>query len=103
MMWVVLVREPAPDAAYWSGRRWLAALDAIAWPAIGFFLLGQVPRQMGVVLPMVGVVLAAVALARVLTAVWMNHRYRFTTWRLGRIVFILLLVGGAFKLALMWH
>jgi hypothetical protein len=88
---------------YWSGRRWLAALDAMAWPAVGFWLLNQVQGPARVVLPLAGVVLASIGLARAMTAIWTNHRYRFTTGRLGRIVVILLIVGGAFKLALLWQ
>jgi hypothetical protein len=88
---------------YWPGRRWLAALDAMAWPSIGFWLLNQVQGPAKVVVPLVGVVLASIGLARAMTAIWTNHRYRFTTWRLGRIVLVLLLVGGAVKLAMLWH
>jgi len=102
-MWLVVAREPAPDAPYWPGRRWLAALDAIAWPAIGFLLLSYLPRPAGIVLPVVGAALAWIGLARVRTALWMNHRYRFTTWRLGRVVIFLLLVAGALKLAMLWR
>jgi len=102
-MWLVLARSPIPDAASWPGRRWLAAVDAITWPAIGFGLLVQLPGRMGLVLPVAGAGLALIGLVRVRTAVWINHRYRFTTWRLGKIVIVLLLIGGALKLALLWH
>lgn len=103
MMWVVHVREPAPDMPYWPGRRWLAALDAMSWPCMGFWLLNQVQGPARVVLPLTGIVLAAIGLARATTAIWANHRYRFTTGRVGRIVVILLVVGGVFKLATLWH
>ena len=103
MTWLVVEREPAPDLAYWPGRRWLAALDALAWPAIGFVLLILLPGRAGLVLPVVGALLTLVGIARLRTAVWMNHRYRFVTWRLGKIVFALLVIGGALKLALLWH
>jgi hypothetical protein len=103
MMWVVLAREPFPDLVYWPGRRWLAALDATAWPAIGFALLLNLPGRTGLVLPVVGAGFALVGLARLRTAVWMNHRYRFTTWRLGKVVGVLLLFGAALKLASIWQ
>ncbi len=32
-MWMLFARAPPPDAPYWPGRRWWAALDALAWPA----------------------------------------------------------------------
>ena len=103
MMWVVHLREPAPDMPYWSGRRWLAALDAMAWPAVGFWLLNQAQGPARVVLPFAGVVLGAIGLVRTMTAIWTNHRYRFTTVRLGRMVIILLVVGVVFKFALLWN
>ena len=103
MMWIMFARAPAPDVAYWPGRRWLAAMDAVAWPAIVFALLLRVPGATGVVLPVVGVAFGWAALARLHTAVWANHRYRFTTWRWGRIVLMLLVVGLAIKLALAWQ
>jgi hypothetical protein len=34
-MWMLLVRSPPPDAPYWPGRRWLSAIDAVAWPGDG--------------------------------------------------------------------
>lgn len=30
-MWVLFARADPPDAPYWPGRRWLAALDAVGW------------------------------------------------------------------------
>lgn len=32
MMWMVLAREPLPDAADWPGRHTLALVDAVGWP-----------------------------------------------------------------------
>jgi hypothetical protein len=44
-----------------------------------------------------------IGLARIMTALWMNHRYRFTTWRLGWICIILLVVGAVLKVAMLWR
>ncbi|MDZ7590510.1 MAG: hypothetical protein U5L05_07380 [Rubrivivax sp.] len=44
-------------------------------------------------------VIALIALDRCRCALWANHRYRFTTWRWGRVVALLLVVGSALKLA----
>ena len=48
-----------------------------------------------------GPVLTAVALlyglGRLHRALWENHRYRFTTWRWGRMAAVLLLVGVVVK------
>ena len=30
-MWLWIARDPLPDAPYWAGRRWLAAIDAAVW------------------------------------------------------------------------
>jgi hypothetical protein len=97
MMWILLARAPAPDAAYWPGRRWLAALDAVAWPAIALWLLAQVPGKTGIMLPAASVLLALATLTRLRTALWLNQRYRFTTWRLGRVAVVLLVVGWMLK------
>ena len=42
-MWILFARAPRPDAIVWSGRRLLAAIDAIVWPAIVFWVLLSVP------------------------------------------------------------
>ena len=102
MMWIVFARAPAPDVAYWPGRRWLAALDAVAWPAIILAVLAQVPGEPGIVLPMAGAILALAAMTRLRTALWINHRYRFTTWRWGHVAVALVLIGMAMKFAVLW-
>lgn len=98
MMWILLARAPAPDAAYWPGRRWLAALDAVAWPAIALWVLAHVPGETGVMLPVASALLALATLTRLRTALWLNQRYRFTTWKLGRVAVVLLAVGWMLKL-----
>jgi len=99
MMWIVFARAPAPDVAYWPGRRWLAALDAVAWPVVALALLAHVPGEAGIVLPMADVILGVAALMRLRTALWINHRYRFTTWRWGRVAVVLMLIGVVMKFA----
>ena len=98
MMWILFARAPAPDAAYWPGRRWLAALDAAAWPAIALWVLAHVPGEAGIILPVASVSLALATLMRLRTALWLNQRYRFTTWKLGRVAVALLAVGWMLKL-----
>ena len=96
-MWVLFARTAPPDAPYWRGRRWLAALDAVGWPAFWLTVLSHAPARMG----LVGAVLAALAvlggLNRLRVALTQNHRYRFTTWRWGRLVLALLLLGLAIR------
>jgi hypothetical protein len=99
-MWLLYARAPAPDAPYWPGRRWLAAIDAAAWPLAWVFVFSHVPKPVGLVGPFVMAVALLCALGRVHRALWENHRYRFTTWRWGRVVAALLLTGVVFKLML---
>lgn len=103
MMWIVFARAPAPDAAYWPGRRALAALDAVAWPVIALVLLSRVPGQAGLLIPVACVICGFNALFRLRTALWENHRYRFATWRAARVVLVLLLIAVALKVGLAWR
>jgi hypothetical protein len=98
-MWLIFARAPHPDAVYWPGRRWLAAVDAVAWPAAWIVLVMEAPVRAGAV----GMVLTACVLGsgvvRLHRAIAMNHRYRFTTWRWGRVLGGLLVFGWLLKLA----
>ena len=99
-MWVLFARASPPDSPYWRGRRCLAALDAVGWPTFWLTVLSHAPART----ELLGAVLAALAvlvgLNRLSVALWRNHRYRFTTWRWGRLLFVLLLFGWAMKLVL---
>jgi len=102
-MWILLARTPAPDATYWRGRRWLAAVDAVTWPAIAIaWILGARPAG-GVVAPLAVALCAVNALLRLYTALYANRRYRFTTWRGARILVVLALIGLAMKTGLAWN
>ena len=96
-MWILFARAPWPDKPYWAGRRVLAALDALLWPLLLLAGLPHVPGASGVVKP---VLLAAVVLMglRRLHVAWLrNHRYRFTTWWLARVLLMLLFIGVVLK------
>jgi len=97
-MWLVLAREPAPDAPYWRGRRWVAVVDAVAWLTAWAVAFTQLPPRAGVVGPIFAAIALIWGLARVRRAIWQNHRYQFTTWRWGRVVAALLLTGLVLKL-----
>ena len=99
MVWIVVQRAPAPDMPYWSGRRWLAALDAVAWPLAVWSLLGRVPGKAGLVLPVASALLVLRGLSRLHTAVWLNHLYRFTTWRVLGVLAVLVVVGVVLSIA----
>jgi len=98
-MWMVIVREPRPDAVEWAGRRWLAAIDAMVWPMAWVWLVQRVPTPTGVVGQVVTGMAVLCALTRLRRAVWENERYWFTTWRWGRILCCVWMVGVAMKLA----
>ena len=100
MNWIVLERARKPDAAYWPGRGWLAAIDAIAWPFMAGLLLVQVPGRAGLFVPLAVAFLVLLGGCRLRRAVWLNHRYRFTACKVGRPVAALLIVGIVLKLAL---
>jgi hypothetical protein len=60
----------------------------------------QAPEPVGLIGPFVTAVAVLSALSRLHRAVWANHCNRFTTWRRGRIVGAMLLMGFVMKLAL---
>lgn len=98
-MWLVLTRASLPDAPYWPGRRLLALVDAVAWPAAWIAVATRLPEPAGIVGPMVIALAVLSALGRVHKAAMHNHRYHFTTWRWGRVAAGLLLIGLVLKLA----
>ena len=89
-----------PDAMYWPGRRGLAVVDALIWPLMWVWAINQAVVPTGIVGPLVTAVAVLSGLARVHKALYANARYRFTTWRWGRIAAALLLVGAVLKLML---
>lgn len=99
-MWLLYARAPAPDAPYWPGRRWLAAVDAVAWPFAWVIVFSHAPKPSGLVGPFVMAVALLCALGWLHRALWENHRYRFTTWRWGRIAAALVVFGLVMKLTL---
>jgi len=99
-MWIVFARAPRPDAAYWPGRRWLAAIDAMVWPILILWAVVSIPGGPGVAKPVLGAIALLFAFARLVRAIWSNHRYWFTTsWTL-RALAVLLMLGLALKFTL---
>ena len=90
-MWLLVAREPRPDAPDWPGRRLLAAVDAVAWPLMWVLLIRQVPGPAGLVGPFVTALAVLLGLGRLHQALWVNHRYWFTTWRWGKVLGAILL------------
>ena len=99
-MWLVVAREPKPDVPYWPGRCLLAAVDAVVWPLLWVLVFSHAPKPVGLVGPFVAAVALLCALGRLHRALWVNHRYRFTTWRWGWVAAGLLLIGAVLKLTM---
>lgn len=99
-MWVLFARAPPPDAPYWPGRRWLAAIDAVAWPGVAWSALHELASCGGLVLALAMALLVVSAARRLFAALLANHRYHFTTWRWGRVLTWMLAVGILLKLGL---
>ena len=100
-MWILIAQAPLPDMPYWSGRRWLAAADAVGWPLFWVVAIAHAPRPVGIMGPGLIAFAVLVGLARLHRAIWMNERYRFTTWRWARIAAALMLTGLVLKIALL--
>jgi hypothetical protein len=98
-MWLLVTREPRPDATDWPGRHLLAGIDALVWPLLWALVISHAPAPVGLAGPFVAALACLCALARLHRALWTNHRYRFTTWRWGRVAAVLVLMGLMLKLA----
>ncbi len=97
-MWLLVAREPGPDAPQWAGRKILAVLDAVAWPLLAVLIVFQSRVPLGVVSTVLAVAAFSLSVARLRRAIWLNHRYRFTTWRWGGAVLGLILLGATLKI-----
>ena len=96
-MWVMFMRASTPDYPYWPGRQWLAAVDAVVWPATWVFAVSHAPAPLGIVGPVVAAAAVLSAIGRLHRAMFATHRYRFTTWRWGRLAVASLLLGLLLK------
>ena len=99
-MWLLVAREPRPDAPDWPGRRLLAAVDAVIWPLMWVLLVRNAPQPMGLIGPFITALAVLIGLGRLHRAVWVNQRYWFTTWRWGKVLGAILLIGAVMKLSM---
>ena len=99
-MWLLVAREPRPAAPDWPGRRLFAAVDAVAWPLVWVLLIRQVPESPGLAVPFGTAVAVLLGLGRLHRALWVNHHYWFTTWRWGKVLALMLLIGAVLKLSM---
>ncbi len=96
-MWLLIGRTASLDAPYWPGLRWLAAIDAVAWPVALTLALHAASQQLGIVGPLFVAVALLVSTRRVYRAIFANHRYRFTTSRWAQVAAALLTIGFVLK------
>ncbi len=96
-MWLLISRAPPPDAPNWRGRRALAAFDAVAWPLAWIAASLHLPSRGGLAGAVLIGVATIVASRRLRRALFDNRRYFFTTWRLAKVLALLLVIGLAVK------
>ena len=99
-MWLLVVREPWPDAPEWPGRRLLAAVDAVVRPLLWVLLMRHARQPVGLIGPFVTPLTVLFGLGRPHRALWVNHRYWFTTWRWGKVLASMLQIGAVLKLSI---
>ena len=99
-MWLLVTREPRPDAPDWAGRRLLAAVDAVMWPLIWVLLVRHTPQPVGLIGPFVTALAMLFGMGRLHRALWVNHRYWFITWRWGKVLASMLLIGAVLRLSM---
>lgn len=101
-MFFVIARAPRRDVVVWPGRRWLASLDAIAWPVLTVFVVMNSSFSVGLVGPVVMSLAGFLLLRRLARAGFRNERYRFTTLAWAGWVGALLALGASLKVAAVW-
>ena len=99
-MWLLVAREPRPDASDWPGRRSLASVDAVLWPLLWVLMVRHLPGPTGLAGPFVTALAVLFGFGRLHRALWSNHRYWFTTWRWGKVLASILLIGVILKLSM---
>ena len=83
---------------YWRGRRFLASLDALAWPAILLVAIRTAPFSTGAIGLVASSLAFMIAARRLHRAILRNHRYEFTTLRWGTVLAWILALGAGLKL-----
>jgi hypothetical protein len=96
-MWILYGRTPKADVACFPGRRWLALLDAVAWPVAWLIAISAIPYVTGVLEVFAKAVLVLIALRRCQRALFRNERYRFSSLRWGVPILTLVALGELMK------
>ena len=98
-MWMFIMLGLRPDARCWPGRRMLALVDAVIWPAAAAAGILQIPVQTGTFGQVMLAVCGVAAVRRAWRAGLVNHRYRFTTASAFGPLAVLLVVAATLKIA----
>jgi hypothetical protein len=100
LMFLMIFTRPAPTFSVWAGRRLLAAVDAVAWPALwGWLAFTRIPHG-GLAVRWVVAVLVCLACRRLWRAVADNEHYGFVTVRWAKLLLCLWIFGYALKLVM---
>ena len=58
------------------------------------------PQPMGLIGPFITALAVLIGLGRLHRAVWVNQRYWFTTWRWGKVLASMMVIGAVLKLSM---
>ncbi|MCL4737825.1 MAG: hypothetical protein KJZ81_06435 [Burkholderiaceae bacterium] len=98
-MWMVFARTPRADMPMWRGRRALAVLDAMLWPASAAAAVGMATVPTGLAGDFVVVGCGLLTARRCWTAWARNPRYRFTVARWSSALLALAILGAGLAIA----
>lgn len=100
-MFVLVFPQPSRVYDVWHGRRALASLDALAWPAAWAWLVATQMPNGGLTTKWLLALLGCIACRRLMRAVWANEHYGFSTWKWGKVLIWCWLFGFCLKLLLL--
>ena len=72
----------------------------VAWPLMWVLLIQHAPQPVGLICPFITALAALMGLGRLHRALWVNHRYWFTTWRWGKVLASMMVIGAVLKLSM---
>ncbi len=63
-------------------------------------LIQHAPQPLGLIGPFITALAVLMGLGRLHRALWVNHRYWFTTWRWGKVLASMMVIGAVLKLSM---
>jgi len=70
------------------------------WPLMWVLQVRHTPQPVGLIGPFVTALAMLFGMGRLHRALWVNHRYWFTTWRWGKVLASMLLIGAVLRLSM---